>query len=81
MSKKTQKKHIKNLKKIFPSSMIRPSEEFDNDWFGCLWTSFGEDGNYDYWTGYTNSTLEKYLDKHNLYIEPYDSGTMFVCPE
>ena len=73
------KKHIENLRKLFPNSFIRPSEDFGTGGTGAIWTGFGEDGTYDYDSTYTDPKLQKYLDKHNLYIEPYDAGTMFIC--
>ena len=87
MNLKQAKKHIERLKKIFPKSHISTTNEFYNresDNVG-LWTGFLEDGTVNEW-GHDNSgmgyyvdpKLTKYLEKHNLDMEPHDAGTMMI---
>ena len=77
MDKKTTAKHIKALKKLFPNSFIKTTEEW-NGRAGGLWTGFVEDGTCDYWHGYVDSKLQDYLDKNNLFLEPNDPGTYMI---
>lgn len=87
MNKASQNKHERNLRKMFPDSMIRTTQEFycNDDKEGGLWTSFLEDGTIDEY-GHDNSgfgywvdpKLQKYLEKHDLWFEPYDPGTLMI---
>tara|TARA_R100000808_G_C2108767_1_gene123513 strand:- start:116 stop:400 length:285 start_codon:yes stop_codon:yes gene_type:complete len=90
MDLKKAEKHVKALKKIFPDSFISTTDDFynvdpkDSKVVG-LWTGFLEDGTMDEWghdnsgTGYyVDPKLQKYLKKHSLYWEPYDSGTLMI---
>ena len=80
MDNKTVNKHIKALGKLFPKTFLKHADEFYGTTGGVngLWTGFGEDGGYDYWTHYTHPKLQKYLDKHELHIEPHDAGTVMI---
>jgi len=79
------KKHIDNLKKIFPGSMIRDIKEFGSGETGGIWTSFGEDGTSDSdHMGHYNEhdkKLKDYMEKHRLYAEWYDAGTLMIYPD
>ena len=76
-------KHIRALKKMFPKSMIRDGKEWDGR-SGFIWTGFGEDGTSNsYRAGYPDEhhpKLQAYMDKHGLYGEWYDSGTLMIYP-
>ena len=81
------KKHIKALKALFPSSFLKPSEDFDGT-KGGIWTGFGEDGTIqnsipsDYWPDgeeeFVDEKLTKYMDENDLFFEPYDAGTYMI---
>ena len=71
------KRHVAALKELFPHSHIAPSEEFNGEG-GGIWTGFGEDGVIEYWHDFVDENLQKYMDKHGLYVEPYDSATMMI---
>jgi hypothetical protein len=79
------KKHIKGLKSLFPNSMIRDIKEFGSGETGGLWTSFGEDGTSDSdHMGHYNEhdkKLKDYMEKHRLYAEWYDAGTLMIYPD
>ena len=79
MTIKQAEKHIARLSKLFPKAFIRTTNDFygtDSDHVG-LWTGFLEDGTIDDY-GVEDTKLSKYLKKHGLYMEPYDSGTMMI---
>lgn len=74
------KKHIKALKALFPSSFLKPSEDFDGT-KGGIWTGFGEDGTIDYCPDgeeFVDEKLTKYMDENGLFAEPYDAGTYMI---
>ena len=74
------KKHIKALKALFPSSFLKPSEDFDGT-KGGIWTGFGEDGTIDYCPDgeeFVDEKLTKYMDENDLFFEPYDAGTYMI---
>ncbi len=77
MTAAEQKVHKKNLGKLFPNSFISTTQEFSGQ-SGGLWTGFGEDGTVDYLTHYVAPKLQKYLDKHGLFLEPNDPGTYMI---
>ena len=74
------KKHIKALKALFPSSFLKPSEDFDGT-KGGIWTGFGEDGTIDYCPDgeeFVDEKLTKYMDENDLFSESYDAGTYMI---
>ena len=87
MNLKQAEKHIERLKKIFPKSHISTTNEFygrESAIVG-IWTGFLEDGTICEFGQdncgmgmYVDPKLLKYLKKHNLDMEPYDSGTMMI---
>jgi hypothetical protein len=74
-------KHIRALKKMFPKSFIRDGKEWDGR-SGFIWTGFGEDGTSNYqrsgWPDEHHPKLKAYMDKHGLYGEWNDPGTLMI---
>lgn len=74
-------KHIRALQKMFPKSMVESTEA--GGWgSGGIWTSFGEEGISNYqragWPDEHDAKLTAYMDKHGLYGEWNDPGTLMI---
>ena len=88
MNIKQAEKHVTRLKKLFPLSHIRTTNEFygteEKENVG-LWTGFLEDGTIDEWARdnsgmgyYVDPKLLNYLKKYDLDLEAHDAGTMMI---
>lgn len=73
------------LRQKFPGAFLKTSEEFKPGNVGGIWIVgldmadyYGKDnsGN-DYWV---NPKLQRILEKHGFYLEPYDPETWFAWP-
>lgn len=77
-------RHIRALQKMFPKSARIDTTEAFGSGQGGIWTSFGEEGIANYYrAGYPNEfdpKLQKYMDKHGLYGEWHDAGTLMIYP-
>ena len=74
-------KHIQALQRMFPKSMVESTEA--GGWgSGGIWTSFGEEGISNYqragWPDEHDAKLTAYMDKHGLYGEWNDPGTLMI---
>ena len=74
-------KHIRALQRMFPKSMVQTTEE--GGWgSGGIWTSFGEEGVSNYqragWPDEHHPKLAAYMDKHGLFGEWNDPGTLMI---
>ena len=51
---------------------------------GGIWTGFGEDGTSNYqrggWPDEHDPKLQRYMDRHGLYGEWHDPGTLMIYP-
>jgi hypothetical protein len=74
-------KHIRALQRMFPKSMVQTTEE--GGWgSGGIWTAFGEEGVSNYqragWPDEHHPKLAAYMDKHGLFGEWNDPGTLMI---
>jgi hypothetical protein len=77
-------KHIRALRRMFPKASKIDTTESGGWNRGGIWTSFGEEGIADYYrSGYPDEfhpKLQKYMDKHGLFGEWQDAGTLMIYP-
>lgn len=85
---KNRNEIIQELKNLFPGVMFKPSEEFSPECEGGIWTGMGEEFRpegdiliYDYYHGSGEPEcpqLKELVERHGLFCEPYDPGTIFI---
>jgi hypothetical protein len=74
---------LAELKRLFPGAFLKTSEEFSPNREGGIWIAgremadyYGKDNSgFGY---YVNPRLQKTLEKHGFYLEPYDPETWFA---
>lgn len=76
---------LAELRAKFPGEFVKTSEEFSASRVGGIWVTgkkmadyYGKDNTgFDYWV---NPELQRILERHNFYLEPYDPETWFAWP-
>lgn len=76
---------LAELRLKFPAAFLKTSEEFSSSRPGGIWITgkemadyYGKDNSgFDY---YVNPKLQRILEKHRFYLEPYDPETWFAWP-
>lgn len=76
LARRDLSEHVVALRRKFPGSHVADRREFDGH--AGVWTTFGETGVADHFSGEVDPALRAYIDAHGLAYEWHDAATLML---